>query len=508
MKTPTKPIETADDGKFTHRVRPVNRGSVRPRGKYVLYWMISARRMTFNFALDRAVDYAREFSCPLVIFEPLRVAYPWASDRLHKFVIDGMADKVEILKDIPVTYFPYVEPEKDADKGLLAALAADACVVITDDFPCFFLPRMVESAAGCLDVSLEAVDSNGILPMRAADHAFTAAFHYRRHMQKSLSHYVDKTPLADSLAKLDLPNPRNLLSAIQKRWPPAAPDMLSETSLSTLPIDHSVGVAPIRGGEHAARAALSKFLKNGLDRYKDGRNEPEADVTSRLSPYLHFGQIGAHEIFHAVMRQQKWSEAKLATKPSGAREGWWGVSPGAEVFLDQLVTWRELAFNTCAFRPGDYDKFSSLPDWAQETLGKHEADQRPHKYSRSQLEAGQTHDPLWNAAMGQLREEGWFHNYMRMLWGKKILEWSRTPREALGHMIAIMDRWSLDGRDPNAYAGYFWTLGRYDRPWPERAVYGTVRSMTSQSAARKFPTEQYIARFAPEAEGSQQLRLL
>ena len=506
----SKPEQTSHDHadeRFLLRVRQLNQAKPREGGGYILYWMVSARRTTFNFTLDRAIFWAQRLARPLVVFEPIRVNYPWASDRLHAFVIQGMAAKRLIFSNIPVFYYPYVEPSRDAGKGLLMALAADACLVVSDDYPCFFLPSMQATAAGRLPVPLELVDSNGILPLSSADHAFTAAFHFRRHVQRTLVQYLDKTPQANPLNGLDLPSPKRLLDAVKKRWPPASDEFLSGdlTGLESLPIDHSVPVSPIRGGESAAGLALSKFLKNGLDNYHRAHNEPESEGTSRLSPYLHFGHIAAHEIFHAVMKQENWSVFKLGGKPNGAREGWWGVSEGAEAFLDQLITWRELAFNQCVFRPDDYDRYESLPAWALETLAKHERDPRPHIYSRAQLEAGQTHDPLWNAAMGQLRSEGWFHNYMRMLWGKKILEWSRTPREALGHMIAIMDRWSLDGRDPNAYAGYFWTLGRYDRPWPERPIYGTVRSMSSDNTARKFPVKRYIAQYASPANSQMSL---
>lgn len=491
--------------RFQQRVRLLNQARPREEADYVLYWMIAARRTSFNFALDRAIAWARRLSRPLVILEALRLGYPWASDRLHRFVIDGMAAKLPLFNNIPLFYYPYVEPHNGAGKGLLAALSANACVVVSDDFPCFFLPRMLAAAASVLPVSLEAVDGNGILPMRSADHAFTAAFHYRRHMQRTLPLFADKMPDANPLPALDLPTPKGRLDAIMKRWPPASDELLSgdRKALAKLPIDHSVPVSPIVGGETAARAALTKFVKHGLNNYANAHNEPELEGTSHLSPYLHFGHIGSHEIFHAVMQQEKWSIFKVGPKANGAREGWWGVNPGAEAFLDQLITWRELAFNQCAFRPEDYDRYESLPAWAQETLAKHEQDPRPQRYSRAQLEAGQTHDPLWNAAMGQLRSEGWFHNYMRMLWGKKIVEWSRTPREALSHMIAIMDRWSLDGRDPNAYAGYFWTLGRYDRPWPERPIYGTVRSMSSDNTAKKYSVKNYIERYAPGKESGQ-----
>jgi deoxyribodipyrimidine photo-lyase len=267
--------------------------------------------------------------------------------------------------------------------------------------------------------------------------------------------------------------------------------------LHALPIDHAVPPAPIRGGTRAARAALRRFVTRHLDDYPRLRNDPSADATSRLSPWLHFGHISVHEVFAAVTEHAGWDPSALAGKPTGAREGWWGASPAVEAFLDQLVVWRELAFNTAAHLPG-YDRFASLPEWARRTLAEHEADARPSHYERRALESARTHDPLWNAAQRQLLREGWFHGYLRMLWAKKILEWSSTPSKALAHMIGIMNRWSLDGRDPNAYAGYAWTLGRYDRPWPERPIYGKVRAMSSERTAKKVDVEAYLRRYGLE----------
>jgi deoxyribodipyrimidine photo-lyase len=301
--------------------------------------------------------------------------------------------------------------------------------------------------------------------------------------------------------------PRN----ITERWAPAAGRLLGGDAslLAQLPIDHNVGPA-MPGGSRAATAALQTFVAGKLSAYAEDHSEPEADRTSRLSPYLHFGHLSAHQVFDAVMGKEKWSTRRVAGKPvSGAREGWWGVSPSAERFLDQLTVWRELGYNMCALRPGDYDQYESLPEWARNTLRKHQRDKRPYLYDRDQLERAATHDPLWNAAQGQLRREGWFHNYMRMLWGKKILEWSPTPQAALSNMIAIMNRWSLDGRNPNSYSGYFWTLGRYDRPWPERSIFGTVRYMSSTNTARKISVKGYVTKYAsPDTNGPSLRHLL
>ena len=200
-------------------------------------------------------------------------------------------------------------------------------------------------------------------------------------------------------------------------------------------------------------------------------------------------------MFAAVAARERWTPDRLAGRPTGAREGWWGMSPAAEKFLDEAITWREVGYNMAAHRE-DFERYESLPEWAQATLGKHASDPRPHLYSHDQFEAGDTHDELWNAAQGQLRQDGRIHNYLRMLWGKKVLEWSASPREALDILIDLNNKYALDGRDPNSYTGIFWTLGRYDRPWPpERPIFGVVRYMSSDSTRRKFKVDGYVARY-------------
>jgi deoxyribodipyrimidine photo-lyase len=271
--------------------------------------------------------------------------------------------------------------------------------------------------------------------------------------------------------------------------------------LCDLPIDHHVAPVPIAGGSGPARARLDDFVARVLSNYADGHNQPEQDLTSRLSPWLHFGHISAHEVFERVMSHERWTSRTLGTGARGAREGWWNVGRSAEAFLDQLITWRELAFNTAAFLP-DFERYDSLPAWARKTLGAHHTDRRPHLYSLEQFDAAATHDPLWNAVQRQLKADGWFQGYMRMLWGKKILEWTRTPQDALAVMDHLMNRYSLDGRDPNSWAGFGWVLGRYDRPWPEREIFGTVRYMSSANTAKKLRVKRYLATYGSPSSGA------
>ncbi|MFN8178754.1 MAG: deoxyribodipyrimidine photolyase [bacterium] len=480
------------------RVRAGNAAPIRTDGAYILYWMVAARRTTWSFALQRAVEHAATLGRPLLVLEALRCDHRWASDRLHAFVLQGMADNAKKLAARGVAYHAYVEPSPGAGKGLLDALARDACVVVTDDFPAFFLPRMIDAASRRLPVKLEAVDSNGILPMRVAPRVFPTAHAFRRFLQKTLAPHFDALPEEDPLRGRRLATAA-IPADVTARWPAANRALLRSdaTAISHLPIDHSVPPVAVRGGEAAARAALHSFLDDRLPRYAEARNDIEADASSGLSPYLHFGHLSSHEIFRRLAERERWTPASIAESTNGAREGWWGMSRSAEAFLDQLVTWRELGFNFCAHRD-DYDRFEALPEWARRTLGEHAADPRSPAYDAAALEAAATHDPLWNAAQTQLVREGRIHNYLRMLWGKKILEWTHSPEEALEVMIALNDKYAVDGRDPNSYSGISWVLGRYDRPWgPRRPIFGTVRYMSSESTARKMSVKGYLARYAP-----------
>lgn len=469
------------------RVQVCNQAPVNSRGDYVLYWMIASRRVKWNFSLDRAVAWAQELNKPLVVLEALRCDYPWASDRLHRFVLDGMAENARRLARTPALYHSYLEPSVAAGKGLLEALGRRASVVVTDDFPCFFLPRMVASAGQRLPVRMEKIDSNGLLPMHLADRPFKTAHSFRRFLQLELPQHLAHCPRARPFSGARLPRLDSLPAGITRRWPPAPRALLAvdPAALAELPIDHTVGVVRTRGGAAEAETTLKRFLRERLRRYLEDRLRLDDEATSGLSPYLHFGHLSAHQAFHELMEQEEWSPDKLGPRASGSRSGWWGVSAEAEAFLDQLITWRELGFNFCAQRE-DYDRYESLPEWAQQTLAEHEGDHRPHLYTLRQLERAETHDEVWNTAQRQLLQEGRVHNYLRMLWGKKILEWTRTPRRALKIMIELNNRYALDGRDPNSYSGIFWCLGRYDRPWgPERPVFGKIRYMSSKSTARK-----------------------
>jgi deoxyribodipyrimidine photo-lyase len=319
-------------------------------------------------------------------------------------------------------------------------IAADACVIVTDDFPAFEMPRWIAKVAANSAVLVEKVDSNGLFPMRATDRVFLTARSFRRYL--------------DSLGRPHLPCANSLSSAAAIELPRLKSLGVSSAQLDVpASVGRSVGPVPsTRGGTAAARERLTTFISSDAS-------------SSGLSPYLHFGHIAAHEVYKQVTLSKR---------------------RDSERFLDQLITWRELGFNRCALS-ADYDQYSSLPQWARNTLAKHAGDVRTVLYSPDQFESAATHDELWNSAQRQLVIEGRIDNRLRMLWGKKIIEWSATPEEALAVMIHLNNKYALDGRDPNSYTGIFWTLGRYDRPWgPERPIFGLVRYMSSASTARKL----------------------
>ncbi len=232
-------------------------------------------------------------------------------------------------------------------------------------------------------------------------------------------------------------------------------------------------VREVKGGGSEAKRLLKEFIGGKLKDYPKLRNHPETAGTSQLSPYLHFGHIGPRTVALAVQKAH-------------------APRPAKDAFLDQLITWRELSVNFVRFHP-NYDNFECAEPWAHRTLAIHTTDHRPVVYNERQLENAETHDRLWNAAQRQMADYGWMHNYVRMYWGKKILEWTRSPGEAFDIAVRLNDKYELDGRDPNGYAGVAWAIvGKFDRAWSERPIFGKIRYMSLESTGRKFDSRTYI----------------
>ena len=484
------------------RVSALNQGKVNEQGQYILYWMVAQRRVSWNFGLQRALEWGERLKKPVLIFEPLRIGYKWASDRLHTFVIQGMKDNQALCEEYGITYYPYVEPKQGAGKGLLAQLAHSACMIVTDEYPCYFIPRMVKAAAQHCPILMEQVDSNGLLPLRASGRVFTTAASFRRHLQKTLLPFFasEHFPMREPLAAVKDLEKAQVSEQILENWPQADLNHLLNGGIQTLPIDHEVKVVDLetgQGGFQAAQRLLERFIDERLWRYHSDRNALESGSASELSAHIHFGHISVHEIAQRAFEYCDWHPQKVASKPNGSREGWWGASSAVEAFIDELVTWREIGFTFGFHRLDDYDQLSSLPDWALKTIAEHRDDPKPYIYTLESFEKAETHDELWNAAQRQLIREGRIHNYVRMLWGKKIYEWSASPETALEIMIELNNKYALDGRDPNSYSGIFWCLGRFDRAWgPERPIFGKLRYMSSDSTMRKLKAKNYLKRYA------------
>jgi len=478
------------------RVFKRNKKEPRNDGEYVIYWMQINRRFQYNYALDYAVAWANKLDKPLLIYEGLNCDYPWASDRVHHFMMEGMKENLDYAVNQDLNYYAYLEDAPGAGEGLLYRLAENACCLITDEYPVFIMREHNEKVSQKLDIPYISVDSNGIIPLGLTEKDPYSAYFFRKIMQKNFlecyTHPPNQNPLDDleNNQKVELPEDF-------KRKYPSAEGALSNkaTFIRDLPIRHDISVLDMQGTRQAALGKLGQFINYGLLEYDEKRNDPDENKTSGLSPWLHFGKISEYEIVKAVLDHQPkgWDLDNISFN-GGSTGGFFNGDPNIDGFLDEVITWREVGFHFAHHRP-DYAEFESLPDWALKTLKKHASDPREYVYSFEELEHSKTHDEIWNAAQTQLREEGIIHNYLRMLWGKKVMQWTPDPRTALDYLIELNNLYAIDGRDPNSYSGIFWCFGRFDRAWQERPIFGKTRYMTSASTRKKVKLKQYLEKY-------------
>jgi deoxyribodipyrimidine photo-lyase len=439
------------------RVTVRRAGSPDPTGGCVVYWMQRAQRGVDNPALDVAVAAANALKKPAVVFFAPVPFYPHANLRHYHFLAEGIPDIAKSLKKRNIGFVLRRFPEHSLIRFCEEAKPA---LVVGDENPLREPESWRISAAKKLNLPLWTVDADVIVPSKLLQKQYAARF-MRRRLRLHLDHFLVR--------------PRNLKAHVAWKKPKGLLSLDPDFDITRgWPLDTSAGeVSGFHGGTTEALRLLRHFLKHGLRGYGTRRNHPEMNGTSRLSPYLHFGHISPLVIALAVKR----ADAAEADK---------------EAFLDQLITWRELAVNFVRFNP-DYDTFECAEPWAHRTLAKHARDRRPLLYSEKQLEQAETHDPLWNAAQMQMVTTGWMHNYVRMYWGKKILEWSRSPSHAYEIAVRLNDKYELDGRDPNGYAGIAWSIvGKFDRPWFERPIFGQIRYMSGASTGGKFDCKKYI----------------
>jgi len=434
------------------------RGAPDRDGNCVVYWMQRAQRGVDNPALDIAVQAANILKKPVVVFLAPVPSYPHANLRHYRFLNEGIPDIAAALAKRNIGFVLRRYPDHSLLKFRDQVKAA---LVVGDENPMREPEHWRQTAAKKLKVPLWTVDADVIVPSKLLEKAQYAAHTIRPRLQAQLKTFL--VPSTNPRAHVAWKKPPNLATL--------EPDV---DVTEDWKLDRSVApVAEWRGGTSEALRLLNEFIDQKLNSYGTQRNKPEVDHTSRLSPYLHFGHISPTTVALAVER----SETPKADK---------------DAFLNQIITWRELSINLVRFNP-EYDTFECGEPWAHRTLAKHTKDHRLILYNERQLENAETHDQLWNAAQMQMVNRGWMHNYMRMYWAKKILEWTRTPAEAHQIAVRLNDRYFLDGRDPNGYAGIAWSIvGKFDRPWFERPIFGQIRYMSGASTGRKFDSKKYI----------------
>jgi deoxyribodipyrimidine photo-lyase len=458
-------------GSADPRLRRLNDRPVATRGDFVVYWMQAFRRADDNAALAFAVERANELGVPCLVYEALRSDYPYASDRLHRFVLEGARDTAIRLAERGIAHVFFLPRTPDEARGVMAKLAARARLVVSDDFPSFVVRAHNAAFARRAPCAFFVVDDCAVVPMALLAKPEIAARTIRPKVTRALDAWlrplIEAAPAVKPPERIDLPFPAiDVANASARKL---------ETLVAACTIDHEVPPAPgTPGGTREAERRLAAFVRGPLATYDADHNDPGRDAESGLSPYLHFGMVSARRV--ALQ----------------ARE--WGEGNGLAAFLEQLLVRRALSFNFARSHP-DHAEWTALPAWARATLEEHASDRRYARLSLADLEAARSPDVLWNAAMNELRARGVIQPYARMLWGKLPILWMPRPAHVHAALMHLNDKWALDGRDPNGYANVSWCFGLHDRPWPERAIFGKVRAMTTASARRKLHFEEYIERW-------------
>jgi deoxyribodipyrimidine photo-lyase len=424
------------------------------------------KRVEDNDALNVAIEFANQRRLPVVVYEGLKYYYPWANDRIHTFILQGVPEKRAAFEAMGIRYVFYLQRNGKDPRGTVSRLAREAALLITDDYPCFIIPQHNRRIIEQVRIPVFAVDANGVIPLSCYQKEEYAAYTIRPKIKRLLPLHLARatTPtLRASSIQLELDCPDTEVT-----------DGRITDLVAACAIDHSVSPSSqYKGGTSAARKRLSHFVRHILPGYDTLRNRPEVDGTSRLSPYLHFGFISIKEVAEAVNKARAAPAAKAA-------------------FLEEAIVRRELSFNFTRFS-SQYDSLACLPAWVQQTMREHAADPRPQLLPAEQIEAAETPDELWNAAQRELVVSGEIHNYVRMLWGKRVIEWQPSYETAFALLEHLNNKYALDGRDPNSYAGILWCFGKHDRPWPERPIFGKMRCMTSRSMGKKFDAKGYIS---------------
>ena len=477
------------------RVRDVNGKGFNQYGRYILYWMQSSRRFHSNHSLDYAVQLSLKSGRPLVIYEGLGSAYPWNSERIHRFILEGMAENRVFAEKNGITYWSFAESRKNPAGRILRTISEDAYAVITDDNPSFIFPEQTLKLSQKINVQLTAVDSNGIIPLKHYGEPVSAARVLRPRLHRLFAEgYMNRAVREHSWKKILFLKEKAPFTEF------TAGKGAVESVLSDIDFSYSVGpAASVSGGRNAGLGRLNDFIIKKLSKYSERSNPypPELSSASGLSPYVHFGLLSADEIAEAVLNaasEDRWSPDLLNPGNRFNKENFFHSGGKADPFLDELLTWRDVGFLLFFGKPEFRKDLNVLPDWAKKNMEKHRKDRREFLYRKERWESADTHDELWNAGMKELIFTGTMHNYMRMYWGKKMIEWSASFEEAFDSMEHLNNLYAYDGRDPNSYTGILWCFGLFDRPWfPERNVLGNFRYMSGPSMRKKFKMDAYLS---------------
>jgi deoxyribodipyrimidine photo-lyase len=441
------------------RVQILNGRDLR-QGAYVLYWMQQSQRAEYNHALEYAAQQANKIDQGVLVVFGLMDDYPEANLRHYTFMLEGLQETRDALGKRGIKMV--VQIGNPADVALSAGKKA-SLIVCDRGYLRHQIQwrKKVAQNAGCRVVQIE---SDVVVPLEVVSgKAEYAARTIRPKIHKHLNDYlvefkptkIKKSSLQLRISGIDLSN----IDAVLKKM---------ALDRSVLPVSGF-----FKGGTARARKMFAEFLRRRFKNYVENRNQPQTDDVSHMSKYLHFGQISP--LYLALQVQDTDKRLKLAR----------------EAFIEELVVRRELAMNFVYYTP-EYDSYRCLPNWARKTLSEHKKDKREQTYTRRQLEDAKTHDEYWNAAMQEMKSTGFMHNYMRMYWGKKILEWSQTPEQAFETTLAINNKYFLDGRDANSYTGVAWVFGVHDRAWSERPIFGKIRYMAASGLERKCDIQAYV----------------
>ena len=455
------------------RTLPLNEKRLQPDGEYVLYWMQSTQRLEDNWALRMATVEADRIGKPLLIHQGIDPTYAYASARFHTFVMQGARELAQRADQLGLTYRFAIRHRRDDDRRVLDRLASRATIVVTDLFPTGGVAERSRRLAERINCRMLAVDSVGVVPSATFFTEEYAARTIRPKIAKVLEHLLE--PVDDRPPKRPLP--ASLLASLGVQWLDVAQCDIS-AEVARCEIAHDVGVVSARGGLVAARELLRDFAADGLHDYAERRRHPsDSGGSSRLSPYLHNGMISPLEVVRAVRESAPVEQS--------------------DAFLNEMLTWRELSLNFCLRNP-QYATLAALPDWVQRSMQAHASDAREVTYTLDELERAATHDPIWNAGQRELMETGQMHNVVRMLWGKSVITWAPTYEDALAWLLHLNNKYGLDGRDPNSFAGIQWCFGKFDRPFASRPVWGTIRPMSLERAYSKYDVTEYLERWGEQ----------